>query len=195
MICQFCTSELLVDENNNLRKKGDIITNLKYAATLEIIRDNPTSFYQGPLADDIVRDLEVVKGIVTKEDLKNYKEIYRQPLESELKAMTMYLTPPPTSGAVLTLIFNILKGWLLSFQIQMIIPAKASILFSFQSNHENTNNIYSYRALSIGIPGGECFNPLRPNSDLSQTSHYNIKSVLVREVMRIENMITQVKFS
>ena len=37
-------------------------------------------------------------------------------------------------------------------------------------------------------------NPLRPNSDLSQTSHCNINSLSVREVMRIENMITQRKF-
>ena len=37
-------------------------------------------------------------------------------------------------------------------------------------------------------------NPLRPNSDLSQTSHCNIKGLSVSEVMRIENMITQVKF-
>ena len=37
-------------------------------------------------------------------------------------------------------------------------------------------------------------NPLRPNSDLSQTSHCNIKGLSVREVMRIENMITQVQF-
>ena len=38
------------------------------------------------------------------------------------------------------------------------------------------------------------FNPLRPNNDVSQTSHRNIKGVSVSEVMRIENMITQVKF-
>ena len=38
-------------------------------------------------------------------------------------------------------------------------------------------------------------NPLWPNSDLSQTSHCNIKGLSVKEVMRIENMITQVKFS
>ena len=38
------------------------------------------------------------------------------------------------------------------------------------------------------------FNPLRPNNDVSQTSHYNIKGVSVSEVMRIENMITQVQF-
>ena len=38
------------------------------------------------------------------------------------------------------------------------------------------------------------FNPLRPNNDLSQTSHYNIKVLSFSEVMRIENMIIQVKF-
>ena len=37
-------------------------------------------------------------------------------------------------------------------------------------------------------------NPLRPNSDPSQTSHCNIKGLSVSEVMRIENMITQVRF-
>ena len=40
----------------------------------------------------------------------------------------------------------------------------------------------------------EYVNPLRPNSDLIQTSHCNIKGLSVREVMRVENMITQVKF-
>ena len=43
-------------------------------------------------------------------------------------------------------------------------------------------------SISMGV------DPLRPNSDLSQTSHCNIKGLSVREVMRIENMITQVKF-
>ena len=39
-----------------------------------------------------------------------------------------------------------------------------------------------------------CLNPFRPNSDLSQTSHCNIKRLSVSQVMRIENMITQVQF-
>ena len=38
-------------------------------------------------------------------------------------------------------------------------------------------------------------NPLRPNNDLSETSHCNIKGLSVSEVMRIENMITQVQLS
>ena len=39
----------------------------------------------------------------------------------------------------------------------------------------------------------DTINPLRPNSDLSQTSHCNIKGLSVSEVMRTENMITRVK--
>ena len=35
-------------------------------------------------------------------------------------------------------------------------------------------------------------NPLRPNSDLCQTSHCNIKGLSVSEVTRTENMITQI---
>ena len=38
-------------------------------------------------------------------------------------------------------------------------------------------------------------NPLSPNSDLSQISHYSFKNLSVREVIRTESMITQVKFS
>ena len=37
------------------------------------------------------------------------------------------------------------------------------------------------------------FNPLRPESDLNQISHCNIKGLLVREIMRIENMTSQFK--
>ena len=37
-------------------------------------------------------------------------------------------------------------------------------------------------------------NPLRPSSDPSQTSHCNIKGLSVSQVMRIEYMITPVKF-
>ena len=49
--------------------------------------------------------------------------------------------------------------------------------------------VYHYKARVRPL-----FNPLRPKSDLSQTCHCNIKGLSVSEVMRIDNMITQVKF-
>ena len=85
--------------------------------TLEKIRDDPYSFYNGSLAKMISQDIRIRipryqgrKGQVTEQDLRNYTTEIREPLESELAGMKMHLTPPPTSGAVLGLILNILKG-------------------------------------------------------------------------------------
>ena len=58
-----------------------------------------------------------------------------------------------------------------------------------------TNTSFSVRKVTTCVfLEGLDINPLRPNSDLSQTSHCNIKGLSVSEVKRIENMITQVKF-
>ena len=46
----------------------------------------------------------------------------------------------------------------------------------------------------LGTVRSERVNPQRPNSDLSKTSHCNIKGLSVSAVIRIENMITQVQF-
>ena len=46
----------------------------------------------------------------------------------------------------------------------------------------------------LQVKQNKTITPLRPNSDLSQTSHCNIKGLSVSDVMRIEIMITQVKF-
>ncbi|KAJ7387660.1 hypothetical protein OS493_000997 [Desmophyllum pertusum] len=104
-------SELLLDKDGKLRKQGDKIKNEKYAQTLEKVQDDPESFYSGPLASDIVQDIRIINGTVTHEDLRKYKSISREPYESKLSGMKMYLTPPPTSGPVLALILNILKGY------------------------------------------------------------------------------------
>ena len=105
---------MLLDKDRKPYKKGHHITNQKYANTLEIIQKDPTSFYTGKLAQMIARDMKVIKGEVTLDDLRKYKTVERKPLESELSNMSMYITPPPSSGAVLALILNILKGgcWL-----------------------------------------------------------------------------------
>ena len=106
-----------MDKNGKPYEKGAIIKNEKYAMTLEKIRDDPYSFYNGSLARLISQDITIripryqgIKGQVTVQDLRNYTTVIRDPLKSEVAGMKMYLTPPPTSGAVLGLVLNILKG-------------------------------------------------------------------------------------
>ena len=57
-----------------------------------------------------------------------------------------------------------------------------------------TLSIYCSNSIPITTKTIPSFNPLRPNSDGSETSHCNIKGLSVSQVMRIENMITPVKF-
>ena len=72
------------------------------------------------------------------------------------------------------------------------LAGKSYLLFHFPINAAHFL-LKPYR--NAGSLARFFFNPLRPNNDLSQTSHCNIKGVSVSEVMRIENMINQVKFS
>ena len=82
----------------------------KFARTLERIRDDPDSFYNGSLAQDIVKDIQDGGGIITLEDMKNYRTKVRTPLSATMGNYTWYTNPPPGSGAVLSLILNILTG-------------------------------------------------------------------------------------
>ena len=103
-------SELLLDNKKQLKKLGSVLKMPKFAKTLEIIRDDPDSFYSGNLAKDIVKDIHDRGGIITLEDLKNYRTEVRTPLSETMGNYTWYTNPPPGSGAVLSMILNILKG-------------------------------------------------------------------------------------
>ena len=98
----------------------------KFAKTLEIIRDNPDSFYTGELAKDIVKDIQEGGGIITLEDLKNYTTVVRTPLSAKMGNYTWYTNPPPGSGAVLSMILNIVKG-----KIPFLYPSCTCNCFSF----------------------------------------------------------------
>ena len=100
----------MFDKKGNLKQLGDNITNPQYAKSLEEVRDHPESFYNGSLAMKIVWDIRRRGGIVTSQDLKDYKVMRRKALVNQLGNMTWYTAPPPSSGPVITLILNILKG-------------------------------------------------------------------------------------
>ena len=106
----FLCSELLLDGEGDLKKLGSVLKMPKFARTLETIRDNPESFYSGELAKDIVKDVQENGGIITLEDLENYNVKVRTPVTAEMGEYTWYTNPPPGSGAVISLILNILKG-------------------------------------------------------------------------------------
>lgn len=82
-------------------KEGDVLVWADLAATLERIRDNgKAGFYEGKTADDIVAEMKRGKGIITHQDLKNYKTRWLEPIVGTYKNYRIISMPPPSSGGV-----------------------------------------------------------------------------------------------
>jgi gamma-glutamyltranspeptidase / glutathione hydrolase len=81
--------------------KGDTVKWSDLAATLERIRDNGREgFYAGKTAADIVAEMERGKGLISLEDLKNYKSVWREPIVANYKNYKVISMPPSSSGGV-----------------------------------------------------------------------------------------------
>jgi gamma-glutamyltranspeptidase/glutathione hydrolase len=83
-------------------KAGDTLYQPELAATLKRIQKSGLAgFYEGATADMIVKEMEHSAGIITKEDLKNYKPKFRKPLEFDYKGHHIISFAPPSSGGIL----------------------------------------------------------------------------------------------
>ena len=81
-----------------------------FVETLKKVRDDPESFYTGDIAETIVEDVTNKGGIMTLDDLKDYKVKTREPLKMKLKDLTLHTMPLPTGGPILMHILGICEG-------------------------------------------------------------------------------------
>lgn len=89
-------------KDGQLYKPGDNLKQPQLAGALTLLKDkNLKGFYEGPVAKDMVKSTVAAGGVLTEEDLKNYKVIWRKPLTHEVKGQTVHLMPPPSSGGVI----------------------------------------------------------------------------------------------
>ena len=80
---------------------GDTIKYPALARTFERIRDNGRAeFYEGKTAELLVDYLSELGGIITKEDLKKYKAVWREPIIFDYKGYKIISMPPPSSGGL-----------------------------------------------------------------------------------------------
>jgi len=82
-------------------KEGDLLLQPELAATLVLIRDKGRAgFYEGPVADSLLAEMQHGGGIITAEDLKNYKALWRKPVVGNYKEYKIITMPPPSSGGI-----------------------------------------------------------------------------------------------
>ncbi|MDP9230708.1 MAG: gamma-glutamyltransferase, partial [Bacteroidota bacterium] len=85
-----------------LWKAGDTLIQTDLANTLKRIRDKgQAGFYEGETAKFIVDEMKRGGGIVSYNDLKNYKATWREPHVFDYKGYTIAGMPMPSSGGIL----------------------------------------------------------------------------------------------
>lgn len=107
------TKKIFFKPNGDAYLAGDLFIQKDLAKTLRLIADGgANAFYEGALAEAMVRDVTGNGGIWTKEDLKNYQAVIREPIRGTYRGFEILGMPPPSSGGiVLTEMLNILENF------------------------------------------------------------------------------------
>ena len=82
-------------EAGEIIKLPDLAWSLK-----ELKKQGPAAFYKGKIAEKIVAEMERNGGLITSEDLANYKVKERVPVKGTYKGYEIVSMPPSSSGGV-----------------------------------------------------------------------------------------------
>ena len=82
-------------------KSGDLLILSDLAGSLEsIAKQGEDGFYRGRVAEALVSEMKRGGGILTHDDLKQYRAIVRDPVRINFRGHEILALPPPSSGGV-----------------------------------------------------------------------------------------------
>src|SRR3954454_4676413 len=126
---------------------GDRLIQSDLAATLTAIAEQgPRGFYEGAVAEKLVKAVRGAGGIMTTDDLRSYQAILRSPVRGSYRGYDIVSMPLPSSGGtVLVEILNILEGFPLA-------EMKQGSAASLHVMIEAMKRAYADRARYLGDP-------------------------------------------
>ena len=100
-------------QNNEVPEIDFVVKQPDLARTLELIATQGNNgFYQGELAEKLVKGVRDANGIWTQDDLAQYNIVERQPIRGSYRGIAITSAPPPSSGGIALLtILNMLSGF------------------------------------------------------------------------------------
>jgi gamma-glutamyltranspeptidase/glutathione hydrolase len=134
------------DDGTPLRD-GDRLVQPELAATLSAIAaQGPRGFYEGVVAEKLVKGISDAGGIMTADDLKSYQPVLRQPVRGSYRGHDIVSMPLPSSGGTVLLeTLNILEGYQLA-------DLKQGSAASLHLLVEAMKRAYADRARYLGDP-------------------------------------------
>src|SRR6476646_5273085 len=139
------SAPVFLNSDGTVLMPGQDLLQPDLAITLRAIASyGPKGFYEGPVADKIAAAVRKAGGIMTTDDMKNYRAILREPVRGTYRGYHIVSMPPPSSGGVhLIEMLNILEGYDL---------AKLSREESLHIIAEAMKRAYADRATFMGDP-------------------------------------------
>lgn len=107
--------EIYIDPSTNKTwEEGSIVKRKQLAKTLEIIAvEGADALYNGTFTTRFVEEIKEKGGVITVEDMNNYKPTWNKPIVTKLEDnITLFTSPLPGSGVILTFILNLLNKFL-----------------------------------------------------------------------------------
>jgi gamma-glutamyltranspeptidase / glutathione hydrolase len=107
------SAKFLSNADGTPLREGDMLIQKDLAQTLSAIAEQgPSGFYQGPVAEKLVKAIRDAGGIMTLDDLKSYQPTIRVPVHGSYRGYDIVSMPLPSSGGVVLLeTLNILEGF------------------------------------------------------------------------------------
>ena len=99
-------------KNGEFYKPGDTLVLADYANTLETIaNEGPEAFYKGKIADRIAQDFQKKGGVLSRNDLEEYRTVITEPVTGTYRGYTVLSSTPPGGGTFVILMLNILESF------------------------------------------------------------------------------------
>ena len=104
---------VFIKKNGEPWRAGDKLVQRDLARTLKLIsRKGRAGFYEGKTAQLIEREMAEGNGFITKDDLDNYRSVYRTVVTGNFKDLDIISMGPPSSGGVLLIqMLNMLEQY------------------------------------------------------------------------------------
>ena len=105
--------KIFFKDNGESYQPGETLIQADLANSLKLIAEQgPKAFYEGEIAQKITADMEANGGLITLEDMKNYRPVVRKPVRGTYRGYEILSMPPPSSGGVhVVQILNMLEHY------------------------------------------------------------------------------------
>ena len=110
--CTPAGRRLYCDADGEPLRPGTHITNPDMARSLRLIAEHGSAvFYSGEIGERIAADMAANGGLLSLDDLRNYKTVRVEPLTGEYRGCRIATNQPPGGGIMLIEMLNILENF------------------------------------------------------------------------------------